>query len=88
MARCPSEDHDAVSAAAAAVLARAIDVEDMNAPLWLPYDEYASEVLFDVTSSRRALSIRGHDDQRFAHLLSIFHTAAESEEFGRGMTAF
>ena len=83
----PSEDHAAVSAAAAAaVLASATEVEDGSAPSWRPDDEYASEVLFDVISSRSALSGPGNDGQRFSHLQSIIHTDSGREEFGQGMT--
>ena len=58
----PPEDHAAVpAAAAAAVLARATEVEHGNAPPWRADDEYASEVLFDVISSRSALSGPGND---------------------------
>ena len=89
MAKFPSEDHAAVSAAAAsvAVLANATEAEDVNAPS-RPDDEYTSEVLFDVISSRSALSGPGNDGQRFAHLQSIIRTDIGREEFGRGMTAF
>ena len=85
----PSEDHAAISpAAAAAVLASATEVEDGNAPPWRPDDDYASEVLFDVISSRSAVSGPGNDGQRFSHLQSILHTIIGREEFGKGMTAF
>ena len=47
--------------AAAAVLASATDVEDGYSPPWRPHDEYASKVLFDVISSRSALSGPGND---------------------------
>ena len=60
----PSEDHVAVSApAAAAVPASATEAEDGNAPPWRPDDDYSSEVLFDVISSRIALSGPGNDGQ-------------------------
>ena len=90
MAKFSSEDHAAVSAAAAvaAVLASATEVDDGNAPSWLPDDEYASEFVFDVISSRSALSPPGNDGQWFAHLQSIMHNDIGREEFGRGMTAF
>ena len=85
----PSEDHAAVSAAvAAAVLASATEVQDGNAPPWRPDDEYASEVLFDVISSRSALSGPGNDGQRFSHLQPIIHTNIGREEFGKVMVAF
>ena len=45
-------------------------------------------MLFDVISSRSALSDPGNDGQRFSHLLSIIHTDIGREEFGKGMTAF
>ena len=62
VAKFPPEDHAAVpAAAAAAVLARATEVEHGNAPPWRADDEYASEVLFDVISSRSALSGPGND---------------------------
>ena len=81
----PSEEHAAVSVVvAAAVLARATEAEDGNAPPWLPDDEYTSEVLFDVISSRSALSDPGSDGQRFAHLQFIIHTDTKREDFGRG----
>ena len=71
------------------MLASAAEVEDGNAPPWCPDDEYTSEALFDVTSSRCALSGPGNDGQRFAHLQSIIHTdIIGREEFGRGMAAF
>ena len=69
------------------MLASAAEVEDGNAPPWCPDDEYTSEALFDVTSSRCALSGPGNDGQRFAHLQSIIHTDIGRGEFGRGMTA-
>ena len=89
VSKFPSEDHAAVSAAAAAaVLASATKAEDGNAPPWHPDDEYASEVLFDVISSRSALSGPGSDGQRCSHLQFIIHTDIGREEFGKGMTAF
>ena len=69
LAKFTSEDHAAVSAEAAeAVLASATEREDGNARPGRPDDEYASEVLFDVISSRSALSDRGNNGQGFAHL--------------------
>ena len=90
MVKFSSEDHAAVSAAAAAeaVLASATEGEDGNTPSWRPDDEYASEVLFEVSNSRSALSGPVYDGQRFAHLHSIIHTDIGREEFGRGITAF
>ena len=89
MAKFPSDDHTAAPAtAAAAGLASATEAEDRSAPPWRPDDEYTSEVLFDVISSRGALSGPGNDGRRFAHLQSIIHTGIGREEFGRGMTAF
>ena len=89
MAKFPSVDHAAVSAAGtAAVLASATGVEDGQPPSWRPDDEYTPEVLFDVIGSRSALSGPGNDGQRFAHLQSIIYTAIGREEFGRGMSAF
>ena len=70
------------------MLASATEVEDGNALPWRPDDEYASEVLFDVISSRNALAGPGNDGQRFSHLQSIIHTDIGREEFGKGMTAF
>ena len=61
-------------------------MEDGNAPPWRPDDEYASEVLFDVISSRSALSGPGNDGHLFSHLQSIIHTNIGREEFGKGMT--
>ena len=59
------KDHAAVSAATAkAVLASATEREDGNAPPWRPDDEYASEALFDVISSRSAHLGPGKDGQR------------------------
>lgn len=53
MAQFPSGDYAAVAVVvAAAVTARATDVEDGNAPPWRPEDKYASDVLFGVASSR------------------------------------
>ena len=75
VAKFPPEDHAAVSAAAAAaVLASATEVEYVNAPPWRPDDEYASEVLFAVISSRSPLSGPGNDGQRFAHSSTIHHS--------------
>ena len=86
VAKLPSEDHAAVSAAAVgALLASATDG---NASSWRSDDEYASEVLFDVISSRSAPSGPENDGQRFTHLQSTIHTDTGREEFGRGMTAF
>ena len=69
-------------------MASATEVEDGKAPPWRPDDEYASEVLFDVISSRSALSGPGNDGQRFSHLQSIIHTNIGREELAKGMTAF
>ena len=44
-------------------------------------------MLFDVISSRSALSGPRNDGQRFSHVESIIHTDVGREEFGRGMTA-
>ena len=74
------------AAAAAAVLASAIDVEEGNAPPWRPDDEYASGVFFDAIHSRSALSVSGNYGQRFAHLQPITHNDIGREEFGRGTT--
>ena len=88
VAKFPPYDHAAVSAAvAAAVLASTTEVENGNAPLWRPDDKYASEVPFDVISSRRAFSGPGNDGKRFSYL-SVIHTDIGREEFGRGTTAF
>ena len=88
VAKFPSEDHAAISAvAAAAVLASATEAEDGNAPPWRPDNGYTSVGLFDIISSRSALSGPGNDGQRFAHLQSIIHTDIGRGEFGRGMTA-
>ena len=70
------------------MLVRATEAEDGSAPPWRPDNEYTSEVIFDVISSRSALSGPGNDGQRFAHLQSIIYTAIGREEFGRGMTPF
>ena len=89
MAKLPSEHHAAVSAAAAdAVLVRATEAEDGSAPPWRPDNEYTSEVIFDVISSRSALSGPGNDGQRLAHLHSIIYTDIGRGEFGLRMTAF
>ena len=63
VAKLSSEDQAAVSTAAtaAAVLASATNVDEGNALPWHPDDEYAAEVLFDVISSRSALSGPGND---------------------------
>ena len=45
-------------------------------------------MLFDVISSRSALSGPGNSGQRFAHLQPIIHTEIGRDEFGWGMTAF
>ena len=73
---------------AVAVLASATDAENENAPPWRPDNEYTSEVLFDVISSRSALSGPGNDGQRLAHLHSIIYTDIGRGEFGLRMTAF
>ena len=57
--------------AAAAVLANANDFEDGFTPPWHPDDEHPPEVLFDVVSSRSALSGPGNDGERFVRLQSI-----------------
>ena len=89
MAKFPSGQPAAVSAATVeAVLASATKGEDGNAPPCRPDDEYASEVLFDGSSSRSVLSRPGNDGQRFGHLQSVIHTDIRREEFGRGVTAF
>ena len=61
MAKFPSEDHAAVSTAAAAVLASATDVEEGNSPPWRPDDEYAPKILPDGISVRSALSSPRND---------------------------
>lgn len=72
VAKSSAEDHTAVATAAtAAVLTSATEVEDGNSPPWRTDDEYASEVLFDVISSRSSLSGLRNDGQPFAHLPSI-----------------
>ena len=70
------------------MLANATKGEDGNAAQWRPDDEYASEVLFDVISSRSALSGPGNDGQRLSRLQSIIHTDIGREEFGKGMATF
>ena len=88
VAKFPSKDPAAVSAAAAAaVLANVTEAEDGNAPRWRPGNEYTSEVPFDVISSRSALSDPGNDRQRFAHLQFTLHTDIGREEFGRAQQA-
>ena len=77
-----------MTAAAVAVLSSTTEVEDGNAPPWRPDDGYASDVLFDIISSRRALSGSGSDGQRFSDQQSIIHTDIGREEFEKGMTAF
>ena len=85
VAKFPSEDHAAVSAAAAdAVPASATEGEDGNAPSWRPDNEHASEVLFDAISSLSALSGPGNDGQWFAHLQPFMGTDIGPEEFGKG----
>ena len=86
VAKFPFKDHAA--AAAAALLTSATDGKQGNALSWRPDDEYASEVLFDVISSRSALPDPGNDGQQFTYIQSITHTDIGREEFGRGMTAF
>ena len=89
VAKFPPEDHAAVSAAAAAAVpARATEVEDGNAPPWCPDDEYASEVLFDVINSRSSLSGAGNDGQRVFYVQPINQTDIGRKESGSGMTAF
>ena len=63
-------------------------MEDGNAPPWLPEDGYASQVPFDVTSFRSALSGLRNHRKRCPHLESTIHTDIGREEFGRGMAAF
>lgn len=83
------EDHSAVSAAATvAVLASATEIDDRSAPPWLPGEEYASQVLCNVISSRSALSGPGIGGQRFAHLQFIIQTEIGREEIDWGITAF
>ena len=83
-----SEDHVAVSAAAAAaVLTGPTDAEDVNAHPWRHDDMYAFEVLFGVTRSRSALTGPRNDGQLFTHLQFMIHTDIGREEFDRGMTA-
>ena len=53
----------------------------------LPDNEYASKMLFDVISSRSALS-GPRRRSCFVHLQSIIHTDIGWKEFGRGMAAF
>ena len=80
MAKLPSEHHAAAAETAAdAVLVRATEAEDGSAPPWRPDNEYTSEVIFDVISSRSALSGPGNDGQRFAQLQSIIHTDIRRE---------
>ena len=89
VAKFPSQDHAAVSAAAVeVVLASVTDGEDGNYPPWRPDDEYVSEVLFDVINSSSALSGPKNGCQILAHLEFIIHTDIGREEFERGMTAF
>ena len=89
VAKFPSEDHAAVSTTVAdAVLASATEGKYINAPLWRPDDEYASEVPFDVISTHSALSCPGNNGQRFPYFQSVIHTDIGREEFGRGMTSF
>ena len=83
VAKFLSEYHAAVSAAATAT-----ETEEGNAPRWRPDDEYTSEVLFDVMSSRSTLSAPRNDGQAFAHLQSIIHNGIGRKEFGQGMTVF
>ena len=89
MAKFLSENHAAVSAAAAeAVLASATEGGNGNDSPWRPDNEYAAEVLFGGINSRSGLSGSGNDGQLFAYLQSIIHADVGREEFGRGMTAF
>ena len=90
MAKFPSEEHAAVSpaAAAAAELASTTKTEDGNAPPWRPDDEYTSNMLYDVINSLCALSGPGNNSERFVHLHSVIHNGIGREEFGRGMAAF
>ena len=86
VAKFTPEHHAAVCAvAAAAALTSVIEVEDGNDPPWRPDNEYPSEVLFDVISSRSALSGPGNDGQRFSHLQSIIYTDIGREEFERAI---
>ena len=89
VAKFPPEDHAAMSAAAvvAAVLASATEVKG-NAPPWRPEDEYASEVLFDVISSRSTLSGLENGGQRLVHLQPIIHTDVGRRGVRRGYKAF
>ena len=70
------------------MLTSATEVEDGIALPWHSDDKYASKLLFDVISSRSALSGPGNDGQRFSHLQSIIYTDIGRERLGRGMTAF
>lgn len=56
MAKLTLEGHTAVSVVAvAAVLAGATEVAHSYAPPWCPDDKYASQLLFDVITSRSIL---------------------------------
>ena len=88
-AKFPSENHAAVSAAAAvAVLAGATEGEDGNASPWRPDDVPRRRTLFGIISYRSALSGPGNDGQRFFHLQFIIHTNIGRKEVGSGMAAF
>ena len=86
----PSEDHAFVSAAAAAAVAltSATNVKSENSPPWHPNDMYISQVIFDVISSRSALSGPGNNGQGLAYLALIIHTDIGRMEFGQGLTTF
>lgn len=75
MAKFLPEVHTAVSAAAAAVvLASDIDVEEGRTPRCRPGEECASQVLFDIISSRSALVGPENDSKRGVDLQSTIHT--------------
>ena len=66
--------HATVSAVSATDLASATQVEDETFLSLHPDEEYASHVVFRITSSRSALPGPGRGCQRFAHFQSILHT--------------
>lgn len=64
----PPENHTSVSMVVAAMLASATELEEGSVIPWRADDEYASQVIFDMISTRSALSGPRNESQRVEHL--------------------
>lgn len=84
----PPENDTAVSVVVAAMLASATELMEGSAISWRADDEFASRVIFDMISTRRALSGPGNESPRVEHLQPIIHNNFEREKFGKRTTAF